>query len=371
MYWQKLIFTLSFLFLLACPAFTQSQKVTIIDRYVFNRVFEQVKESVVSIEIKGTEIVDNALRTFNSSGSGVVWPGQYIVTNKHVIEGNPANEGGTEIQRRARNITVVLSGKKRFKAAVVGRASGNIDLTVLKIDDPLGISEQLLHPIKIGDSGDIFIGEPVLAIGSPFGLGGTLTQGIVSSIRTIVLQKGLPPPPHPMIQTDADINPGNSGGALVNLDGELIGIPTMIVSRTGTSAGIGFAIPVNVVKKVVSDILTKRSSVGSVGILVSSLDKLSPTIRKQLGINNDAKGVVVTKFETQESDLEIKLRQGDIIVSIDGKKINDVTHFKWLERNLNPGDKTKLGVMRRGSSVIEEIELIVKEAKKVIPNPTN
>jgi len=193
-------------------------------------------------------------REFRSSalGSGVIVGQGYVITNNHVIE-------------NAEEIKIVLNDKREYKATVVG-ADSKTDIAVLQID------EKDLPLAKLGNSDDLRVGEWVLAIGSPFStrLGNTVTHGIISGLGRSGMQLNTY---ESYIQTDASINPGNSGGALVNLDGEVIGINSAILSRSGGSNGIGFAIPVNLAKKVMNDILTKGRVVRAwLGVTIQELN---------------------------------------------------------------------------------------------------
>jgi len=304
-----------------------------LDSKTFSRVFRQVRNSVVSISVSITRIVDGQPKTVASGGSGVIisQDGQ-IITNKHVVS------------EQTRTFRVTLAGGPEFNASFVGMAP-DTDLSLIKLDS---LPQGGLEPMPLGDSSNVEEGDWVLAIGSPFGLGGTLTVGIVSTkerIMSVPTENGTTLP-HPLIQTDAAINPGNSGGALVNLNGELIGVPTMILSGTGTNAGVGFAIPSNVVKKVISDIINKKTEIGWLGMLVQNVGEMFPTVKKQLGINTE-NGVVITAFEPNNQSEKAGLKQYDTIVSIDGQSVNNVREFKWVERNLSPGGTALLKIYPR------------------------
>lgn len=215
-----------FLFPSASPALLEYEQITI-------GIYEAVAPSVVNIttQICEPEFFFCSVPSASGSGSGIVLKEEgVIVTNYHVVEG-------------ARDIQVTLSDGRRLKAEVTGMSSEN-DLAVLQVHP----GDRPLKAIPLGDSTDLKIGERVLAIGNPFGLGQTLTTGVVSMMGRDIKEggrffKGL-------IQTNAAINPGNSGGALVNSEGRLVGLNTFILSPTGSSVGLGFAIPVNHVKKI-------------------------------------------------------------------------------------------------------------------------
>ena len=322
----------------------------IIERFTFANVYNQVKNSVITLRVSGTALVNGQPKTIDGSGSGVVWDENgYIVTNKHVIEEDSV-VNGVKIERRASKIFIVLSGGVEIKASLIG-VSPDTDLALLRSDE----MRPEFKPMVLDDSDKIIVGDPVLAIGSPFGLGDTLTTGIISAVRSIAMN-GDKPFPHQMIQTDAAINPGNSGGALVNLEGKMVGIPTMIISQSGTNAGVGFAIPVSVVKKIVEDIINKRSGTGFLGISVQNIAELSGTIRKQLGVTEE-KGVMVTGLILGGPAEKSTITQGDVILEINGAKLEESNGFKWSERNLRPGEDAVLKIKRKKSGVIEEIKI--------------
>lgn len=320
-----------------------------IDQKTFSRVFKQVKLSAVTIVVSATEIVGGQPKTVEGGGSGVIISiDGLIVTNKHVVSD------------KTRTFKIILSNGEEVRASFVGMAP-DTDLSIIKLD---AIPRGGINPISLGDSDKIEEGDWVLAIGSPFGLGGTLTAGIVSTKeRTVPIpDENGNTMPHSLIQTDATINPGNSGGALVNLNGELIGVPTMILSRTGTSAGIGFAIPSNVVKKVLSDITSKKvfSDVGWLGVLVQGVDGLGAGIKKQLGIEIDIQnGVIATALELGGPAEKAGIKQSDVILGINGQVIKNVKDFQWAERNLSPGEAVVIKIKRRNSPETQEIKVVV------------
>lgn len=323
------------------------------DRYSFNKVYEQVKESVVTIEVEGTTIVDGKPKTNSGSGSGVIWDLEgFVITNKHVVQDN-FEVDGSKFSRRTRSATVVLFDGRKLKAEIIGVAQ-DTDLALLKII--ASNSSVSLKPIKIGDSDNIVVGEPVLALGSPFGFGGTLTHGIVSFIRLVGGEANVGFPTHPMIQTDAAINQGNSGGALVNLEGELIGMPTFLFSQVGTNAGINFAIPSNVIKKVAEDIKNEKTAIGYLGVTVQNLNQLSGSIKKQLNLKDES-GVLISGVQFLGPAEKAGLKQGDVIVSLNERSIKDEASFVWTEHNLEPGSKIIIEIIRNGTTKKIEIEV--------------
>lgn len=313
-----------------------------IDRYTYNRVFEQVKQSVVTIEVKKTIIIANTPKTVEGVGSGVIIDREgYVVTSKHVVEG-------------ASQVFIIWSGNQRAKASIVRETPPDVDIALIKLDSV----PQDLALIKMGDSNKLLIGEPVLAVGSPLGLGGTLTAGVISAVRQLSFDPNNPPPPYALIQTDTAINPGNSGGALVNLDSELIGINTAIISDSGGSIGIGFAIPANVVKQIIADIKNKRIT-GWIGI---SVQDISETIAKTFKLD-DTKGILTTAVVSGGPAQKAGLRQGDVIKSVDGKDVHNAQEFRWLERNLNVGQEITLGI-QRGAGRVQMVKIIVGREEK-------
>lgn len=321
-----------------------------LDQKTFSQVFQKVKDSVVSIKVSATTIVNGQPKTVEGGGSGsIVSSGGFIITNKHVVNDT------------TRSFKVILSGGEEVAASFVGMAP-DTDLSLIKLTVlPIGG----VKPIAFGDSDKIEVGNWVLVLGSPFGLGGTLTVGVISAKERLI-----PIPsdngriqPHSLIQTDASINPGNSGGALVNLSGEMVGVTTMNLSPTGASVGVGFAIPINVVKRVLEDIINKKTAVGWLGVLIQDFSELTPVIKKQLGILAQS-GVIVTGLEFVGPAQKAGIKQYDTILEIDNQKVSNVTNFQWLERNLNPGKLVVLKIQRRNLPTVEEILVVVGESIK-------
>lgn len=339
------IIKLLLIFLLAIPLYGQS-----LDQKIFAEVFKKVKDSVVSIKISTTVVEDGQPKTVEGGGSGIIVSSDgLIITNKHVINDT------------TRSFKVILSDGQELAASFVGMAP-DTDLSVIKLNS---VPTSGAKPIVLGDSDKIEVGNLVLVIGSPFGLGGTLTVGVISA-----KERPIPIPnvngqvqPHTLIQTDAAINPGNSGGVLVDLNGELIGVPTMLLSETGTNAGIGFAIPVNVVKRVLQDITNRKTTVGWLGILAQDVSGLSPTIRQQLGVNVQ-RGVIVTSFEPDSPAEKSGIKQYDAILSINGQAINNVKDLEWAVRNLSPGEVAVLKIQPRGSLGAQEVKITVGKPTK-------
>jgi serine protease Do/serine protease DegQ len=263
-------------------------------------------------------------RQFKSEGSGVIIDAKngYIVTNFHVIEN--ANE-----------IKVTLLDDRTFDAKLLGSDEGS-DIALLQIKEPN------LVAIALGDSSRLEVGDYVVAIGNPFGLQHTVTAGIVSALG----RSGINPEGYEdFIQTDASINPGNSGGALVNLRGELVGINSAIYSRSGGNIGIGFAIPVNMVKLVV-DQLAKNGAVRR-GVLGVTVYPVGPEIAKEYGLA-EASGALVAGVLPNSAAERAGIKTGDIITSINGGTTKGAAELHNAIGMLSIGDKVEIGLLRDG-----------------------
>lgn len=288
--------------------------------------------SVVFIQTTSEYEPDNWLDWFfdaqsssqTSAGSGVILSEDgYIVTNNHVVE------DADKIR--------VIAGKKTYVAELVGN-DPSTDLAVIKIN------ESGLSAIELGNSDKVNVGEWVLAVGNPFNLTSTVTAGIVSAKgRNINLLRDKFPI-ESFIQTDAAINPGNSGGALVNSSGQLIGINTAILSRTGSYAGYGFAVPVNIVKKVFNDI-TKYGEVQKAYLGAEYMD-IDSEISAKLNLEN-LSGVLLTQIQSNGASDKVGLKRGDVILSIDGIEIEDRATIEEIIGNKYPGDKLGI-ILKRG-----------------------
>src|SRR6056297_4030671 len=289
-------------------------------------------------------------RQVSGLGSGVIVDSGegYIITNNHVIE-------------NADEINVRLFNRDEHSAEVVGADPGS-DVAVLKID----VDD--LPAIPLGDSDGINVGEMVLAIGSPLqeSFAHTVSQGIVSASGRSFVGLNLY---ENYIQTDAAINPGDSGGALINLDGELIGINTAIASRSGGSQGIGFAIPVNMVKNVMEDLITEgRVSRGYLGISFGG--EVDATMARALGLENPG-GVVVGEVVPDGPADEAGLQDGDVIVKLDGEEFDSWRDFRVAIGSKKPGDTIELEVFREGETMEYTIELGELETEAVAENMTS
>jgi len=267
-------------------------------------------------------------RPFQSAGSGVIFDAKagYIVTNAHVVE-------------NASEITVTLQDGRDLKAEVVGSDEPS-DVAVLKVK-----SDGTLVQLGLGDSAKVEVGDFVLAIGNPFGLQHTVTSGIISGLS----RSGINPDGYEdFIQTDASINPGNSGGALVNLHGELIGINTAILSRSGGNIGIGFAIPVNMAHSVM-DQLIRYGSVkrGQLGV---SMYTVTPDIAHSLGLAN-ALGALVSQVVEGSPAEKAGIHTGDVITSVNGTPVKSNSELRNSIGLMRVGDKVEIGLLRDGKPV--------------------
>jgi serine protease Do len=282
-------------------------------------------------------------RKFESIGSGVIIDPKngVIITNDHVI-------------RNANLITITLQDGRRLKARLIGGDS-ETDLAVLKVD------AKNLHSLVIGDSDKLEVGDFVVAIGNPFGLNSfgnsqSATFGIVSALKRSDLNiEGV----ENFIQTDAAINPGNSGGALVNTKGELIGINTAILSPYGGNVGIGFAIPINMVKDVAQQII-KYGSIhrGLMGIFVQHL---TPELAQSMGYPEDFQGALVAQVNEGSPAEHAGLKAGDIITQVNDTKITQATQVKTTVSLLRVGTTVKINVQRNNKPLI--LNAVVTDAK--------
>ena len=266
-------------------------------------------------------------RQFQSAGSGVIVDAKngYIITNHHVVE-------------NASEITITLLDNRSFSAKVIGSDEG-ADIAVLQAKQPNLIA------MTLGDSARLEVGDYVVAIGNPFGLQHTVTAGIVSALsRTGINPEGY----EDFIQTDASINPGNSGGALVNLRGELVGINSAILSRSGGNIGIGFAIPVNMAKGVM-DQLIKYGQVKR-GVLGVNIYNVTPDIAKEFGLS-ESSGALVAGVAQGSAAERAGVKTGDIITSINSVAMKDASELRNTIGMLRIGDKVEIGLLRDGKAL--------------------
>jgi Do/DeqQ family serine protease len=270
------------------------------------------------------DVPDRPQRQERAAGSGVIVDARngYVLTNHHVI-------------RDAQEVIVTLKDRRQLKAQLVGSDPGT-DIAVLRIEP------QNLTALKLGDSDQLSVGDFVLAIGNPFGLGQTVTSGIVSALgRTGINLEGY----EDFIQTDAAINPGNSGGALVSLRGELIGVNTAIVGPAGGNVGIGFAVPTNIARAVMDQIV--RFGEVRRGRLGVASQEITPEIARSLNLSV-ADGAIVTTVEPGSPGERAGLRTGDVIVSANGRPVRSSTDLRVKVGLVPVGEEVELRLLREG-----------------------
>lgn len=268
-------------------------------------------------------------------GSGVIISADgYIVTNNHVVDG-------------AEKLEVTLNDNRKFNAKVIG-TDATTDIALLKIE------AKDLRPIAFGNSDNVKVGQWVLAVGNPFGLNSTVTAGIVSA-KARGLNKGNNMGIESFIQHDAAVNPGNSGGALVDTNGELIGINTMIYSQTGSYAGYSFAIPSSVVKKIVTDI----KQYGSVqrAVLGVTFTELDADKAKEKNITATTEGIYVDKVADRSAAKDAGLAEGDVIVKLNGHDVKNGAQMLEQMSKLRPGDKATISYYRNNKLKTAEVTL--------------
>jgi|TARA_B100001750_G_scaffold140666_1_gene112100 S1-C subfamily serine protease len=305
-------------------------------------IFEKTEASVVQVNVRSTQAQNNP----GGMGSGFVYSQDgYIITNNHVID-------------NAEKVTVTFLDGESYIAEIVG-TDADLDLGVLKVEP----DSTYLQPIKLGDSSKLKVGEPIAAIGNPFGLSGSMTSGIISQMGRLLPQDtGYSIPD--VIQTDAAINPGNSGGPLLNMKGEVVGINTAIQSATGEFTGVGFAVPANTVKKVVP-VLIENGVFHHPWMGISGSD-VDPELADVRGLNSSKGFLVVSVIEgspadeaglqemtiTKEIDGREFAMDGDIILKIDDvvvRKISDI--LIHLQREKSVGDEMLMTLYRNGTTV--------------------
>ncbi len=293
------------------------------NQYIYVQAYQKAIASVVGIQAVQ---IGNPLQghTFQPIvGSGVIVDSQgLVITNKHVVD-------------RTRELFVVLSNDQRFPASLISKAP-DIDLALIKINQP----PSDLKPMIMGNSDELQPGEIVLAIGNPAGLSKTVTHGIISAIGRYIAGQ-TQPAPHTYIQTDAAINPGNSGGALINLEGQLVGIPTLTIL---TLQNVGFAIPVNVVKTLLPQLTQTSHSIGWLGI---NIQEITADLRSAAPhpLPQNINGVLVNSLHPQ-SPAKDKIQPWDIITKIGGNAVTTKSDFQWIIRNTPPNTNLHLTVWR-------------------------
>ncbi|MFA4947132.1 MAG: Do family serine endopeptidase [Candidatus Krumholzibacteriia bacterium] len=265
-------------------------------------------------------------------GSGViVTEDGYILTNNHLVSG--ANE-----------VEVVLPppDNRKFSAKVVG-TDQTTDVAVLKVE------AKNLPTIKFGDAAALRLGQTVLAIGYPFQVGQTVTMGIVSGLSKAVAERQVDVE---LIQTDAAINPGNSGGALINTRGELVGINNLIISNTGSYAGLGFAIPIDVAQGVMDDIIKHGRVIH--GYLGIRMDDLTPDKAEFFGIEK-GEGVIITAVEKGSPAMKAGVKVNDIVTAVNGKEVKNLGELRRNVSAIHPGEKAELQLLRDGKGMSVEV----------------
>lgn len=270
------------------------------------------------------------------TGSGVIISEDgYIVTNNHVIK------DATELE-------VTLNNNKSYKAKLIGTDS-KMDIALLKID-----ADEKLPYSTFADSDTVKVGEWVLAVGNPYNLNSTVTAGIVSAKARNLDTRGI----QSFIQTDAAVNPGNSGGALVNTRGELVGINTMISSPTGSYAGYSFAVPSNITRKIIEDLM----EYGNVqrGILGVEGGELNSKVSKEIGIE-ETEGFYVSSVSKNSGAEKAGLQKGDIIKKLDNQKINTFAELSGYINSKRPDDKVQVTFVRDGKTKVVPVTLVKKE----------
>jgi S1-C subfamily serine protease len=308
-------------------------------------LFRQASPAVVNITAIGVQrdlFTLNLYQIPQGTGSGFVWDTSgNVITNFHVIQNADAAQ-------------VTLADQSNWKARVVGVAPDK-DLAVLRIDAPAN----RLHPIPIGTSKDLQVGQSVFAIGNPFGLDQTLTTGVISALNREI-ESVTRRPIQGVIQSDAAINPGNSGGPLLDSAGRLIGVNTAIYSPSGASAGIGFAIPVDTVNRIVPELI-RSGRVTRPGLGIQIADE---QIAQRLGVDgvlvvDVARGSAASKAGIQPTrrDADGRLRLGDIITTVDGKKVSTPNELFLLLEKYKVGDVVTVSMLRDGKTVQSKVSL--------------
>ena len=312
---------------------------------VYRKIAKSIMPATVSITVESEQVVQNPYSQFyndpffrrffgeegqnsgpkeykrklQAMGSGfIVTKDGYLFSNNHVV-------------KNATKIVVVLSDNRKFEAKVVG-TDPETDIAVLKIN------ANNLPIVPLGDSGDVQIGDLVVAIGNPFGLSGTYTTGTISYIGRPGMSGY-----QRFLQTDAPINPGNSGGPLVNIKGQVIGINAAIQSMTGGYQGISFAIPINIVKNIAGQIVSKgKIERGYIGVNISPLDD---TTRKLLGLAEN-EGVMISKVEKDSPADKAGIRKGDIVTKVNGESVNSPEDLQMTVGSLKPGSDARIDLVR-------------------------
>ena len=312
-------------------------------------MLEKVLPAVVSVRVEGTasqgqkipeefkkffgdDLPDQPAQPFEGLGSGVIINANkgYVLTNNHVIN-------------QAQKISIQLNDGREFDAKLIG-SDDQSDIALLQIQNPSKLTQ-----IAIADSDKLRVGDFAVAVGNPFGLGQTATSGIISALgRSGLNLEGL----ENFIQTDASINRGNSGGALLNLNGELIGINTAILAPGGGSVGIGFAIPSNMARTLAQQLI----DFGEIGLLGIKGTEMSADIAKAFNLDVQ-RGAFVSEVLPGSGSAKAGVKAGDIITSLNGKPLNSFAELRSRIATTEPGTKVKLGLLRNGKPLEVEVTL--------------
>ncbi len=336
---------------------TNYAEVMAVVQQTFQEIYKKVNPSVVNIQV----VEDYGWTAVSGEGSGFVWNEDgYIVTNNHVVE-------------NAFDITVIFADGTTTKATIVG-TDPQSDLAVIKVE-PEGLP---LEPIILGDSREVAVGDLVIAIGNPYGLSGTMTQGIVSALsRSLTVDESsmfsrtnytIPD----IIQTDAAINPGNSGGVLVNVTGEVIGVTAAIKSSTDSNAGIGFVIPSHIVTRVVPVLIEKRSyehpSMGLNGITMTF------ALAEEMGLDGNTKGILITdiyrggaaekaglngSYQRMVAPGRVSITYGDVIIAVDGQPVESYEEMvSYIFNHTEVGQTIRVTLLRNGKELEKDLKLL-------------
>ena len=317
-------------------------------------LFKKSEEGVVKIKVVRIGSQGTVQGDIGGMGSGFVYDNLgHIITNAHVVDG-------------ADKATVTFLDGSQYNAEIIGKDKFT-DIAVIKVNE----KPRLLHPLEIGDSSLLQVGEQVAAIGNPFGLSGSMTSGIVSQIGRLLPSQNSGFSIPDVIQTDAAINPGNSGGPLLNMRGQVIGINTAIQSITGEFSGIGFAVPSNTISKIVPTLIKEGKYPHPwIGIVGQDID---PVLAKVLDLKQ-AKGFLVMTVvdgspadkaglkgmsQTKVIDGKEYPVDGDIIISVDGKEVRKISDILiHLQREKSVGDEMVLGILRDGDFMDLTLKLV-------------
>ena len=306
-------------------------------------LFQAASPSVVHItRVRSSGSLFSLREVADGTGSGFVWDGGgHVVTNFHVIQG-------------AEELRVTLADRSSWRARLVGYEP-DYDLAVVRIDAPA----ERLRPLPVGTSDDLLVGQKVFAIGNPFGLDQTLTTGVISGLGREILSV-TERPISDVIQTDAAINPGNSGGPLLDSSGRLIGVNTAIYTQSGTSAGVGFAVPVDTVNRVVPHLLRSGRVVRpGLGVLI-----VPDQTARSLGVEGVVISSVLPGSAAERAGMRPATRNalgeidlGDVIVGMDGRRIQRQDDLFAILEEHEAGDRVPVRLLRGGSEVEIEVQL--------------